>query len=39
MLKYKIFIKLFVQNFVLICCAYGDTVLKYIGIYVCVYLW
>jgi hypothetical protein len=35
MLKYKIFIKLLVLNFVLICSVYGDTMLKFKK-YVCV---
>jgi hypothetical protein len=29
MLKYKILIKLYVLRCVLICCVYGDTILKY----------
>jgi len=29
MLKYKIMIKLYVLSCVLICCVYGDTILKY----------
>jgi len=29
MLKHKILIKLYVLSCVLICCVYGDTILKY----------